>query len=412
MEKVFVVGSSMTSFGKLYDLSIKDLTRATLSSVLEDAGSGRSCIQAAFFANTTQGHFEGQHSVRGQVALRSAGLASIPMINVENACAGGSSAFNLAVQFVRSGEGDMALAVGVEKLFNKDKAKMFAAFDSAVDLETWNEEMKELKRLGEGLEIPEGSTSDKPYSVFMDIYAAFARFHMKNFGTTQRQIAAVAAKNHEHSVHNPQAQYQIPMTIEEVLGAPPITYPITMPMCSPVSDGASAALVCSESGLKRHGLDRSRAIEVLACVVQTGSSREPDEFHRHITRLAAQNAYEKACVGPDDISVAEVHDATAFAEIFQTEALGFCGVGEGGLMAEKGETKIGGRIPVNPSGGLESRGHPISATGLAQIYELVTQLRGEAGKRQVDKARFAIAENGGGALMGEEAVACITILGK
>jgi acetyl-CoA acetyltransferase len=245
----------------------------------------------------------------------------------------------------------------------------------------------------------------------MDIYAAFGRFHMREFGTTQRQIAAVSAKNHGHSVHNPLAQYRNAYTIDEVLAAPPITYPLTLPMCAPVSDGAAAAIVCSEAALAKLA-QRQRAIRVLASVVATGTNRRPEDVGQHLTVRAAKKAYEVAGVGPKDISVAEVHDATAIGEIIQSENLGFCAFGEGGPLAERGETTLGGRIPINTSGGLESKGHPIGATGIGQLHELVQQLRGEAGARQVQGARLAIAENGGGLYGLEEAVAAITILGR
>ncbi len=246
----------------------------------------------------------------------------------------------------------------------------------------------------------------------MDIYAAMGRMHMREYGTTQRQFAAVSAKNHAHSVHNPLAQYREAYTVEQVLTAAPITYPLTLPMCSPISDGAAAAIVCSEAGLARLGVARNRAVRVLASVLQTGSDRPAEALDRHLVRQGSAKAYEQAGVGPQDVSVAEVHDATAIGEIIQSEVLGLCPAGEGGPMAERGETRIGGRIPINPSGGLESKGHPIGATGLGQIFELVTQLRGEAGARQVEGARIAIAENGGGLRGVEEAVACITLLGR
>jgi acetyl-CoA acetyltransferase len=246
----------------------------------------------------------------------------------------------------------------------------------------------------------------------MDVYAAKARSHMMRYGTTQRQIAAVSAKNHRHSVHNPLSQYQKAYSIEDVLAASPITYPITTPMCSPISDGAAAAIVCTESGLRRLGLSRGRAIRILASVVRSGADRDPSDSKNAPTAVGSRLAYEKAGLGPDDISVAEVHDATAMGEIVHTEGLGFCAFGEGGAMAERGDTSLGGRIPVNPSGGLESRGHPIGATGLAQIHELVTQLRGEAGARQVEGARVALAQNGGGSIGYDEAASCITILAR
>jgi len=408
---VYIAGVGMTPTGKFLDRGIKQLTAAAVHAALTDAGFATSDIQSAYFSNATQGVLEGQSMIRGQIALRSMGFESIPIFNIENACASGSSAFSLAVQYVRSGAGEIALAVGAEKMFCTDKAKMFSVFDGAWDVATVEENKRNLLQMGHGVEPPEGSMSKAPYSLFMDIYAAFGRFHMREFGTTQRQIAAVSAKNHGHSVHNPLAQYRNAYTIEEVLAAPPITYPLTLPMCAPISDGAAAAIVCSEAALARMA-DRRRAIKVLASVVATGTNRRPEDVGQHITARASKLAYKLAGIGPQDISLAEVHDATAIGEIVQSENLGFCAFGEGGWLAESGGTTIGGRIPINTSGGLESKGHPIGATGLGQLHELVTQLRGEAGARQVQGARLAIAENGSGLFGLEEAVCAITILGR
>lgn len=410
-ETVFVAGVGMTPFGRHLDKSLKDLTRLAVAQALADAGGDKAQLQAAFFSNCTQGHFEGQHMVRGEIALRAMGIGRIPVVNVENACASASTAFHLAVAYVRSGAADIALAVGAEKMFAEDKSLMFSAFDSAWDVHDVERSRTALLEMGRGITPPPGSTSDKPYSVFMDIYAAMGRLHMREFGTTQRQFAAVAAKNHGHSQHNPLSQYQKPFSIDEVLAAPPIAYPLTLPMCSPVTDGAAAAIVCNGAGLSRLKGERRRAVRVLASVIQTGSDRPAEALDQHAVRLGSQRAYELAGAGPGDISVAEVHDATAIGEILQSEVLGLCAMGAGGSAAERGETTIGGRIPINPSGGLESKGHPIGATGLGQIFELVAQLRGEAGKRQVTGARLALAENGGGLCGIEEAVACINILG-
>lgn len=412
MDNVYVIGVGMTPFGKLANRSVKDLTRLSVEAALADAGCNTGDLEGAFCANAVQGHMEGQHMIRGQIALREMGIQRIPVVNLENACASASSAFNLALNFLRAGAGEVALAVGAEKMFSDDRERMFGAFDSGWDITSADAIRERLVRLGEGVEVPPGTTSPRPYSVFMDVYAAFARYHMRRFGTTQRQIAAVAAKNHEHSVENPLSQYRKAFTIDEVLAAPPITYPLTLPMCAPISDGAAAAVLCTEAALRRLGVDRSRAVRVLASVMQTGSDRLPEEVDQHCTHLAAKRAYELAGVGPADVSVAEVHDATAVGEIIQIENLGFCAFGDGGPVSERGDTRIGGRIPVNPSGGLESKGHPIGATGLGQIAELVTQLRGEAGRRQVAGARIALAENGGGLHGVEEAVACITVLGR
>jgi acetyl-CoA acetyltransferase len=410
MERVFIVGVGMTPLGKHLDRSVKDLTQEAIEAASRDSDGGDLIFDVAFFSNVMQGHMEAQHCIRGEIALRSAGIEGIPVVNVENACASGSSAFLLAINAVRGGMGDTALVVGAEKLFSQDKAKMFSSFDSGWDVSTAEENEKKLLALGQGVDVPERTTSTAPYSRFMDIYAAFARFHMRKFGTTQEQIAAVAAKNHQHSVHNPLSQYRKPYSVEEVLAAPPITYPLTLPMCAPISDGAAATIVCNERALGRFG--RTRAVEIRAAVLRTGTERAPEDVEHHVSRRAALAAFEQAGVGPDDVSVAEVHDATAVGEVIQIENLGLVPFGEGGPASLRGETRIGGRIPVNPSGGLESKGHPLGATGLTQIFELVTQLRGEAGARQVEGARIALAENGGGLIGIEEAACCVTILGR
>jgi acetyl-CoA acetyltransferase len=243
----------------------------------------------------------------------------------------------------------------------------------------------------------------------MDVYASLAKFHMRTYGTTQEQIALIAAKNHRHSTLNPLAQYQRDITVEEVMRARVIAWPLTLPMCAAIGDGASAVVVCGRLALDR--FEGSRAVRVRASTLCGSSDRPAEDLARHVGRIAALKAYEEAGIGPEDISVAEVHDATSFGEIQQTENLGLCPIGEGGRFAATGATSLGGRVPVNPSGGLVSKGHPVGATGLAQVHELVTQLRGEAGARQVEGARLAIAENGGGFYGVEEAVACVTILG-
>lgn len=412
MSDVYVAGVGMTHFGKHLDQSLKDLAGAALRDVLADAGCEVGAIEAVFFGNCVQGHMEGQDMVRGEIALRPHGIAGIPVINVENACATASTAFHMAVNYVKAGAADIALAIGVEKMFSEDKLRMFSAFDGAWDVNDVENVKQQLLHMGDGVEAPPGTTSPRPYSVFMDVYAGFSRMHMREFGTTQRQLAAIASKNHNHSTMNPKSQYQKAFTIDEVLAGAPITYPLTVPMCSPVSDGAAAAIVCNAAGLARLQASAARKLRVLASVVQAGSNRGPTEFDKHASRLAANKAYEQAGIGPGDVDVAEVHDATATGEVLETEALGLCALGEGGVAGERGDTTLGGRIPVNPSGGLESKGHPIGATGLGQIYELVTQLRGEAGARQVAGARIAIAQNGGGICGYEEAVTCITVLGR
>lgn len=412
MADIYIAGIGMTKFGRHPDFSYQELTRQAVDLALEDAGASRQDIGQAVFSSCVIGFLQGQDMIPGQIALRSMGFEGIPIFNVEGACASASMAMHLAAQAIKAGSTDIALAVGTEKMNTSDKEKMFAAFDSAWDVSNVDANRERLLKMGEGITPPPNSQSKKPYSMFMDVYAGFCRQHMKTFGTTQRQIAAVAAKNHGHSVHNPLSQYRVPYTIDEVMAAPPITYPLTLPMCAPISDGSAAVVLCNAAGLKRLAGETRRAVRLLASVVRSGSSRDSADYRNHITALAARQAYEMAGVGPNDIDVAEVHDATAMGEIIQAENLQLASFGEAGPAAERGEFTIGGRIPINTSGGLESKGHPIGATGLGQVYELVTQIRGEAGARQVAGANMAIQENGGGIFGVEEATAVINIFGK
>ena len=409
MDDVFVIGVGMTRFGRHPDKSVKDLTREAVQLALADAGADGHAIQAAYFANAAQGAVEGQHMIAGQLALRAMGFSGIPIVNVENACASASTAFYLACNHIRAGAAEVVLAVGAEKMITPDKARNFAVLNGAWDVHDVATVERNLEHIAEGVDEPEDSAASAR-SVFMDVYASLAKQHMKRYGTTPRQLAAVSAKNHHHSVHNPLAQYQVDYGIDDVLAARTIAWPLTLPMCSPISDGAAAAIVCTRRALGRFGL--ARPVRVMGIALASGSDRDADALDRHITKRAADSAYAMAAIGPSDISVAEVHDATAMGEIIQSENLGFCAAGGGGPIAERGETAIGGRIPINPSGGLECKGHPIGATGLGQIHELVKQLRDECGARQVDGARFAIAENGGGFHGYEEAAACVTILGR
>ena len=413
MRDVYLIGVSMTPFGRFFQKSVKDQTREAVTAALADAGADRGDIEAAWFSNTTQRVLEGQYLVAGEIALREMGFQGIPMTNVENACASASTALNGAYLALRAGMCDVALAVGADKMYAEDKNRSFDIFDGAWDVHETERTFAGLAAIGEGAKPPPGAViPNAKRSPFMDVYAAFAKHHMKSFGTTQSQLAAVSAKNHKHSTLNPLSQYRDEMSVDEVLGARLISWPLTLPMCSPISDGGAAAVLVGGDVLDRFPEAKARAVKIHASIIGTGVERRADELDKHITRLAAAKAYEQAGLGPEDIDVAEVHDATAMGEITQTESLGFCEIGQGGWIAERGETCLGGRLPVNPSGGLESKGHPIGATGLGQIYELAVQLRGEAGARQVEGARHAIAENGGGIYGIEESVACITILGR
>lgn len=412
MNDIYVVGVGMTAFGRLLDKTVYDMVGEAVGLALTDAGATTADVGAAYYGTMTNGQFQGQTAIPGPIAMRRLGIEGVPVFTVENACATGSSAFNLAAMALQAGSCDIALAVGVEKMNIPDKAKMFAAFDGGWDVSTVEKNKATLLAMGDGIVPPPGTMSERPYSVFMDVYAAICRNHMQRYGTTQHQIAAVAAKNHQHSVHNPLAQFQQAFSIEQVLASPPIAYPLTTLMCSPISDGAAAAVLCNAEGLKRLKSTNGRAIRVLASVIQTGSNRGLDEPHKIVAHLAAKKAYEQAGITPSDVNVAEVHDASAIGEILNAESLMLVPFGEGGPAAARGDFTVGGRMPINPSGGLESKGHPIGATGLGQIHELVTQLRGEAGKRQVAKARIAIQENGGGLFGIEEAVVAVNIFSK
>jgi acetyl-CoA acyltransferase len=404
--RVWIAGVGMTPFGVHRDRTNYDLALWALREAIADAGPGAGLhtLDVAFFGSATNGLLHDQALISGEIALRQAGIQRIPIYNVENACATGASAFSLAMTHIRAGDADVAVAVGSEKMNVGDPARSMSVFNTGFDVAHPEDLDAALELLGGDVDNQEVGTR----SIFMDIYAAMARNHMRAYGTTAEQIAAVAAKNHLHAVHNPRAHYRNAMSVAEVLAARRLSYPLTVPMCAPVTDGAAAIVLSSDEGLKR--LRAERPVQVLASVVGTGTDRDITRFEDHISRLVSVEAYEKARVGPEDIDVAEVHDATAFGEILQTEMLGLVPAGDGGPAAERGDTTLGGRIPVNTSGGLESKGHPIAASGLGQIFELTQQLRGTAGGRQVEHARVALAENGGGFHRGEEAVAAITIL--
>jgi acetyl-CoA acyltransferase len=257
-------------------------------------------------------------------------------------------------------------------------------------------------------EEPEKEAAGKNRSAFMDIYAGMCRWHMATYRTSPRHLATIASKNHFHGSMNPCAQYQREIGPDEILAARTVAWPLTVPMCAPTGDGAAAAILCSAEFMKR--LSHPRPVKIRASVLGSGTRRPLAAEGKDIAVRLSRRAYETAGVGPRDIDLAEVHDATAFGELHQCEALGFCPAGEGGPFAESGATRLGGKIPINTSGGLISRGHPIGASGLGQIHEIVTQLRGAAGVRQVEKCRLGLAENGGGNLGYEEAAMGIHIL--
>jgi acetyl-CoA acetyltransferase len=416
MRDVHVVAVGMIPFGKYPDHGIKDLTAMVVKNLLDHSPLAADTVEAAWMGNAGWGMQTGQHCIRGQVALSPLGIGEIPIMNVENACAGGSSAFHGAWLGVAAGAYDVALAIGAEKTFipkNADSAakkKGFNSFLAGTDVEVTTaliermkadaeRKRKELEASG-AIEKGKGGGARSP---FMDIYGAAARAHMERHGSTQEQLAQIAAKNHFHGSLNPDAQYRMDMTVEEVLNDRLVSHPLTRAMCAPMGDGAAAAILVSGDALR--GLSDARPVKVRASVLASGGSKPGNQ-----ARAAANKAYAMAGVGPEDVDTAEVHDATAFGELAMTENLGFCDEGEGGRYAASGATKVGGAKPINPSGGLECRGHPIGATGLAQIAEIVYQLRGDAGERQVAGARIGLTENGGGFLGTGEAAVAIHIL--
>ncbi len=408
MRDVAVIGAGMTRFGKFLDRSMKDITREAVEGALSSAGTDKSKLEVAIVGNAAAGLITGQECIRGQVVLREMGIGGIPIINTENACASSSTAFHMAWLYVASGMYDIALAVGVEKLYHEDKSKSFAAIGAAVDVE-WAQQMQAAmassKGNGEGSDQPApGSGAGKKRSMFMDFYAAFARQHMQRYGTTAEQFGRIAVKNHYHGSLNPHAQYREVYTLEEILASPPVAEPLTRLMCSPIGDGAAAAILCSAEKAKQF---TTKPVNILASCVGSGSDHGPDE--PGITERVVQQAYKQAGVGPVDLSVIEVHDASAPAELVLYEELGLCAPGEGGKLIDDRATYFDGSMPVNTSGGLISKGHPIGATGVAQIYEIFTQLRGEAGERQVSNPRIGMTENGGGMVKGEAAALAVHI---
>lgn len=414
MQDVYVLGVSCTTFGKQPDKTFKDLTRESFMDVIQDTGVELAQqIEQAWFGNCGMGTF-GQRNIRGHVCftpLVSEGTfpERVPIINVEGGCATASMAFHGAYKDILSGQVDVSLAIGVEKTyFPGDAGKTLEIFEGGIDQFDPQEWQAYYRHAGDA--------SGKPFqpnagggTLFMDTYAMQAAYHMRTFGTTREQIAFAASKNHAMGALNPKAQYRFTVSPEEVLADREISWPLTRSMCSPIGDGAAAAVLCSERFLKSlPKRAQERAIRVSASVLTGGKYRALDE--PGLSFVAAQKAYKLAGLSPSDIHVAEVHDATSFCEIFQAEMLGFCERGKGGEYVASGATSHGGSLPINVSGGLVSKGHPVGATGLSMIYELVCQLRGECGLRQVPHADVALAENGGGVIGFDEAACSIILL--
>jgi acetyl-CoA acetyltransferase len=371
----------MTKFGKFPEIPVEQMGREAVWEAMKDAGMSPKDIQVAYLGNLTERRETGFISCVAQEILRGVGIRGIPVTRVENACASGSTAFREAWMAVGSGLYDIAMAIGVEKLNGRGPAP--------------------LSRIGDTLE---GIAGFSPPGM----WAMRAQRHMAQYGTTLEQLAKVAVKNRKHGKLNPRAHYPKETTVEEVRKSPMICYPLTLLDSCPTTDGAAAAILCSEEVAKRY---TTKLIYVAAAALKSGTYESQRNIAvNEIEQRAAEEAYEKAGIGPQDLDFAEVHDCFTIAEIVRIENLGFCKEGEGGRMAEEGITQLGGKFPINPSGGLLCKGHPIGATGVAQVAELVWQLRGEAGERQVQGAKVGLAHCSGGFVAQDTGASTVIIL--
>jgi acetyl-CoA acyltransferase len=382
-----ILGAGMTAFGRHPDRSLGDLGREAALQALQDAGFEASDVEMAFVANTAGGEITGQVAVVGQVVMDRIGVRGIPVYNIDNACAGSATALNLATMAIRAGNADIVLVVGVERLYSEDRTKTYRALNGAADVE-W------ARTTGADLAAE---------SVFVkEVYPRRLRVYAERYGLDPRALACIAVKNRKHAAFNPLAQYRKPITVEEVLAARVVTPPLTTLMCAPIGDGASAVVVVSAERARTH--DKTVWIRASAISMGSGSSSEGT------LRKLGDKAYAAAGLRPEDVDVAELHDATAFGELLATEELRLVERSCGATAALDGSTSLGGRIPVNTSGGLLSRGHPIAASGVAQIAEIVWQLRGEARERQVDGARVGLTEIAGGFVGGDSAAVAVHLL--
>ncbi len=419
MTDVYVIGTSCTAFGKHTDKTFNDLARMAYLDVLDDCGLGNGphagdLIEQGWFGNCGMGNW-GQAGIRGQVCftpLVEEGLfpERVPIINVEGGCATASFAFHGAWKDVLSGQTQVSLAIGVEKLVSPDDpGRVQEIFNGAIDQlhpDRWHRYYGVAgEEAGKPFEVAPNRT------VFMDTYAMQAAWHMKRYGTTQRQIAVGASKNHHHGSLNPKAQYRFDVSVEDVLADREISYPLTRSMCAPIGDGAAAAVLCSGEALANFSSAvQARAVKIRTSAISGGKYRKLDE--PGLSMVAANKAYAATGLTAADVDLVELHDATSFSELYQLEMLGFCPIGASGAFVESGATALGGATPVNISGGLVSKGHPIGATGLSMTYEICVQLRGEAGARQVKDATLGLIENGGGVIGFDEAACAVTILEK
>jgi acetyl-CoA acyltransferase len=385
-----ITGVGMTSFGKHMDRSLKDLAGEAIDLAIADAGVGQDEIEMAFIGNAMASIVTGQVSIVGQTILRERGFSRIPVYNIDNACASSSSALALASQAIRAGDVKTVLVCGVEKLYAAERERAYIALNGAADVDIVEQS---------GIDI--GSQSVFVAAIYPERFARYA----DAYGLQAEDLAQISVKNRANAAENPLAQYRKALTVEEVLGSRTIAEPLTALMCAPIGDGASAVILRAaehaESG-------PSAPVWLRASSIAMGASPGAESS----IRWAAERAYAAAGIGPEDIDLAEVHDSISFNEMLAYEELGFCEPGDGARLVREGATATDGPIPVNTSGGLESRGHPVAATGLAQVLELSMQLRGEAGPRQIDGARIGLAENAGGFARDDTAAIAVTIVGS
>lgn len=373
MTAVHVIGVGMTQFGKHPDKDAADLGSAAFMEAVADAGIDPRQVEAAYCGHVFQG------MVTGQRILAQVGLAGIPLSNVENACSSGATAIREASLAIRAGEHDVVVAVGTEHLTTKFRGAL----------------------------TPDPSDPEAAVGATMPgVYAMRARRYMEEFGMTRHQLALVAVKNKRNAAANPLAHFRKEITVEDVLESRLIADPLRLHDCSPVTDGAAAVVLVSDRVAKKLG--GGRAIRLAASTLFTGTvDVEPTTMtFEPLTQKTALAAYEKAGIGPEDVDFAEVHDCFSIAEVLRVEGLGLFEQGTYPGAVERGEADIGGRLPINPSGGLLGKGHPLGGTGVAQVVELVRQLRGEAGVRQIEGAKVGLAHCRGGKAVGIEGAAC------
>jgi acetyl-CoA acyltransferase len=391
MREVVIIGVGAHPTGQFTDKSLKHLGYTAIWDALKDAGVTPADLDVAYVGNSLGGLLTGQEGVRGQVILQHSGISGIPIINVENACASAATALRGAWLEVASGAADVAIAVGVEKMYVGDNARTIGALSSVAELD--------LSQMG---------------MQFTTSYAIHPKINLKakmqEYGWTSADFAKPAVKNSFNGSLNPLAQHRKPLSIEQVVQSRIIVDPLTLLMCASISDGAAAAVVCAANIATK--FTSKTPIRIASCVLRSGVYRLPNDDRLDSATVSAQAAYEEANIGPEDLDAIELHDAMAPAELMLYERLGLCGPGEGPKLIDDGITTLRGRLPVNPSGGLCSRGHPVGATGLLQIAELVWQMRGEAGERQIEKRpKVTMAQNQGGLLLGQDsAVYACTIL--